>query len=745
VLLAAIALSVLGLLAISPAALANGVPLKNGEVLVSVGNGLVKHFDPSGTLLDTLNTTTGSSATTGMCTDTSGNLFVTDFSTLDISEFDPGGNLVAATWVSSYPGKNDESCTPDADNNVYVGGPGSYNNIIEYDPSGTKIGTFPVTVDSSGTFGVDWVDLAANQCDILYTDEGSLIKRFNVCTITQLPDFASGLPAPCYELRIRPNGEVMVACGSEGLRLDSSGTVLQTYTIPGTTQLFALNLDPDGTSFWTGDKGDSSGMIYHVDISTGAILGQFASSPTTAGVGGLYIVGGIVVSQTGLKLAPPTQTQKATVTNATVTAWLHVGATPVAGKQILFSVSGANSASGLATTDATGHATFSYPGTNLLGGTDTVTACYDYDNSGTCDSSEETATALVSWIGEKVIVRAVSVIATEGQPFSGATVATVSDPDTAATAGEYSALIEWGDGSTSSGTINGSGGSFTVTGSHTYAEEGTYTTKVTVTDTDNLANTASDSNKATVVDAILLPTGITPPGNSSEAYTVTATFFDVNPLATAADFTATIDWGDSTTSTGTVSGSGSLYSVTGSHFYTTTTGYFVKVKVVDDGGNTVDQQTAVQILGTPCLTKSIFRWHYSANGGFWSPGMSPDCTTGIVLFGPGLVPNASADPGTTVNVGYDFSLPANKATVTVVVGTPHFAVFNLRCLSTSTVTPLVVQLTSQAYSVTGNSWVPSANPNNPLTYQGTFTVPDVCGGEKVLLTDGAFFVRVSIF
>ena len=72
--LAAIALTAAWLLATGSPALANGVPLNKGDVLVSIGNGLVKHFDPSGILLDTLNTTTGSFATSGMCTDTSSNL-----------------------------------------------------------------------------------------------------------------------------------------------------------------------------------------------------------------------------------------------------------------------------------------------------------------------------------------------------------------------------------------------------------------------------------------------------------------------------------------------------------------------------------------------------------------------------------------------------------------------------------------------------------------------------------------------
>jgi hypothetical protein len=372
------------------AAHANGVAMNNGDVLAAVGDGLVKEFSPSGTLLDTLDTGTAATYTTGMCFDSSHNLFVTDFSS-DISEFNSGGNLVASTWVSSYPASA-ESCTMNASNDVFVGSPGE-PDVLEYSPSGTLLNTFPVAVDSGGTAGTDWVDLGADQCTLYYTDEGSIIKRFNVCTDTQLPDFATGLPAPCFELRVRPNGEVIVACQSEAVRLSSAGAVLQTYAIPSVGELFSMNLDPDGTTFWTGD--DSDGNVFHVNIATGAVLSQFNSSPST-GLYGLAIVGGIVVSQPSLTLAPSTQSV-AVGTPGTVTATLDVGGLPASGKTVLFKISGANSGSGSGTTNAGGQATFQYTGTH--GGLDTITACYDANANGTCDPGEVTATATINWTG----------------------------------------------------------------------------------------------------------------------------------------------------------------------------------------------------------------------------------------------------------------------------------------------------------------------------------------------------------
>ena len=63
----------------------------------------------------------------------------------------------------------------------------------------------------------------------------------------------------------------------------------------------------------------------------------------------------------------------------------------------------------------------------------------------------------------------------EGTPLVAVTLATFTDPDPAAIAGDFTAVVDWGDGTPSApGTINGAvGGPFAVTGSHTYANERT--------------------------------------------------------------------------------------------------------------------------------------------------------------------------------------------------------------------------------------------------------------------------------
>jgi hypothetical protein len=149
---------------------------------------------------------------------------------------------------------------------------------------------------------------------MLYTSEGSTIFQFDVASNTQLPAFATGLAAPCYALRIRPNGEVMVACASTVYLLHPSGAILQTYTPDPSDGLFALNLNPDGTSFWTAD---TNGTIYRVDIATGAVMTTFTST-VNSGLFGLAVVGELraaldttppTCSLTGIVTGPPKEIQ----------------------------------------------------------------------------------------------------------------------------------------------------------------------------------------------------------------------------------------------------------------------------------------------------------------------------------------------------------------------------------------------------------------------------------------------------
>jgi hypothetical protein len=180
-----------------------------------------------------------------------------------------------------------------------------------------------------------------------------------------------------------------------------------------------------------------------------------------------------------------------------------------------------------------------------------------------------------------------SVSAVEGRSFTGQ-VATFSDVDTNATAADYSASISWGDGSTSAGTVAGGGGSFSVSGNHSYAEEGSMQITATITDTDNPSNSAATHSTATVADAALAAAPACSATSLGSYNGSTATFVDAaSPSGTLSDFSASISWGDGSTSAGAVSGSnGGPYGVSGSHPYATTGTFTITTHITDTGGAT---------------------------------------------------------------------------------------------------------------------------------------------------------------
>ena len=168
--------------------------------------------------------------------------------------------------------------------------------------------------------------------------------------------------------------------------------------------------------------------------------------------------------------------------------------------------------------------------------------------------------------------------------------ATFTDANPGDHTADFTATITWGDGSpTSLGTVSYSAGVYTVSGSHTYAEEGSYPISIGVL--DNGGSTATITGTATVADAALTGSAAATAGGTEGATNSSvlagATFTDANPGDHTADFTATITWGDGGgTSAGVVSYSAGTYTVAGSHTYTDEGSYSISIGVLDDGGQT---------------------------------------------------------------------------------------------------------------------------------------------------------------
>lgn len=262
--------------------LAQALPFTTGDVFAGIIGG-IQHYNSAGTLLETIATT--STYNTGMAFDAGGNLYATQFSN-QIIKVNNGntGTSVFASGISADP----ESLSIDMAGNVYNGRADGTGDINKYDAAGNLLATYsPIT----GPRGTDWIDLAADQKTIYYTSEGSVIRRFDTSTNTQLPDFATG-GGTMYALRILGDGGVLAANTGNVLHFAPDGSIATTYTVPGSSgALFALNLDPNGASFWTGELGSTLGNLYKINIASGLLEQTITTNNST--VAGLAIFGEI--------------------------------------------------------------------------------------------------------------------------------------------------------------------------------------------------------------------------------------------------------------------------------------------------------------------------------------------------------------------------------------------------------------------------------------------------------------------
>jgi hypothetical protein len=170
--------------------------------------------------------------------------------------------------------------------------------------------------------------------------------------------------------------------------------------------------------------------------------------------------------------------------------------------------------------------------------------------------------------------------ATAGTDFSG-TIATFQDPTGGTDPTVYQAVIDWGDGTTSLGSITftatpaaarrashsthhgrrtDNAVTFTVSGDHIYDNPGTYPVSVQITRDDGNSATGKGTAKVTgdvpSNDLLAIPQNVYATSGNSFTANVAA-FSDLGVLlgnqnGDPSNYTATIDWGDGSTSTGTI-------------------------------------------------------------------------------------------------------------------------------------------------------------------------------------------------
>ena len=264
------------LMALSLQLHARHISFEPGDVFVSLEPGPVQWRSPDGTLRSVLVPTVVGTGE-GMAFDSSGNLYVTRWC-ID-GPCDTGNAVEMFNVLGHSMGQvgDNFNCNPHTivilpDDTTYVGQAGCRRTLLKFVPAVTAPTEFFVAQDSLGVF---WMDLAADGCTMFYTSAGPNVKRFDVCTNTQLADF-NVAPMPggiTQDLRVLPDGGVLVSSGQVIARLDNTGAVVQTYQVPGEGALWAgLDFAEEGT-FWAGNYFSSN--VHKFNLADGARLASF--------------------------------------------------------------------------------------------------------------------------------------------------------------------------------------------------------------------------------------------------------------------------------------------------------------------------------------------------------------------------------------------------------------------------------------------------------------------------------------
>ncbi len=222
----------------------------NGDIFIATESGIIKWYGPppAYTLKGTFSSGVGNPC--GMRVNPVTNeLWVTTFSG-SIRIFNNDGTFSGSVNVSAFQ-TTTESIVFDFSGNAYVGGPNG--DLVKISPARTILDHYEL--DREFRDGPDWIDLCSDQRTIYYTSEGSRIKRYDVVTRTQLPDFADLTlnTQRIFAVRVLADCSVLAVTGENVIfRVNPSGVIQSTYVPSNPVGCFSVAISPDANSFFAG-------------------------------------------------------------------------------------------------------------------------------------------------------------------------------------------------------------------------------------------------------------------------------------------------------------------------------------------------------------------------------------------------------------------------------------------------------------------------------------------------------------
>jgi len=239
---------------------------------------------PDGTLNLSINTDIGGGVGFGA----DGSVYLTEFQySQRIQKYGTGGGLLATYRLDSC--QDPASVVADSQGNLYFGSGANlnctYSYITKFDAADNFVANFNPADDQPGwERGPGWIAIEGDDCTIRYGTQGSTVRRYDVCTDTQLSNFSNSLTT-ARGMIILPDGGMVVANRLNVVRLNASGQIVRTYDAPGEDDWFAVALDLDNDSFWASTFDD--GIVYRFDAGDGTLLSSFDTG--TTGVPGIAV------------------------------------------------------------------------------------------------------------------------------------------------------------------------------------------------------------------------------------------------------------------------------------------------------------------------------------------------------------------------------------------------------------------------------------------------------------------------